>query len=613
MTCFRGVDRRHKRFFITHFTHENDIGVLSYGVLHCNFKIFHILSNFPLVDEAFVLLIDELDGVFDRDDVRVPGAVDVVDERRQGGALAAACCPRDQHQSTVGFGEARHRARQPKVTEAEISRRDQAGDDAQPALLPGDVQTVAAPLVGQAGVEVTRQVELVARGSLERQAQEIITKYDTDKSGVLEFDEFRECIARCALDKYKPIRQMSPAVMITSFCKNLLGEENTEECMNTATLIKAERYNWKRYSQTLPGQSLKEHKKWLEVWQRLELTDMYYFPLWEKGVHDVMQKNFAELSLIFLAYCRSLLGSDTAEDAMEMEMAEFKDFVDECGLETKAINFDLMTNNFIKANATNSAQVRDQHAESRRSAATKMDQRTTAEVSKVKGTSDGQEAKKDQELVLYEFIALLVRIAFQRANPTFGNFGNKKAVVHLPGCLQSMLVDEILPRARKDTSAAFRETVMEDKSVKTVIEEYQDRIHQWYKKQTADDTKQTTITDKLQMDQWMRICDEKDLVGIWECYRESDITGDPATKKKYAWRLSLPQVKMAFMDSQPADSLGAAQSSGTDSMAVLDFDEFLEAQARSETHGERAGGAGGREGGRRRAGAAGGAVRRVRR
>ena len=97
---------------------------------------------------------------------------------------------------------------------------------------------------------------------------------DTDAMTTLEFDEFKECIARCALDKYKPIKQMSDAVKITSFCKNLLGEDNTEECLNTATLIKAERYNWKRYSQTLPGQSLKEHKKWLEVWQRLELTEV---------------------------------------------------------------------------------------------------------------------------------------------------------------------------------------------------------------------------------------------------------------------------------------------------------------------------------------------------
>merc|ERR1719197_2181282 len=242
---------------------------------------------------------------------------------------------------------------------------------------------------------------------------------------------------------------------------------------------------------------------WLEVWQRLELADMYYFPLWEKGVHDLLQKHFAELSLIFLAYCRSLLGSDSAEDAQEMEMSEFKDFVDECGLETKAINFDQMTNNFIKANATNSAQVRDQHAESRRSAETKMDHldrgvagedqriatgRTTKVVGKVKGTDEGGQAKKDQELVLYEFIGMLVRIAFQRANPTFGNFGDKRPVKHLPGCLRTMIEEEIIPRARKDTSAVFRETVMTELSVLKVLDDYRPKLKTWYTTVTADDT-----------------------------------------------------------------------------------------------------------------------------
>ena len=139
-----------------------------------------------------------------------------------------------------------------------------------------------------------------------------------------------------------------------------------------------------------------------------------------------------------------------------------------------------MTNQFIKANATNSAQVRDQHAESRRSAETKMDHmqagsgksvkadadgRTTKKVGVVKGTDEGGAAKKDQELVLYEFIGMLVRIAFQRANPTFGNFGDQKKTKHLPGCLKTMIEDEIIPRARKDTSTVFRETVMTELSV----------------------------------------------------------------------------------------------------------------------------------------------------
>ena len=78
----------------------------------------------------------------------------------------------------------------------------------------------------------------------------------------------------------------------------------------------------------------------------------------------------------------------------------------------------------------------------------------------------------------------------------------------------------------------------------------------------------------------MRICDEKDLVGTWQCYRESDITGDPACKTEYKWRLSMAQVKMAFMDAQSADQLGAAQSTGSDAMSVLDLEEFLETCAR---------------------------------
>ena len=411
---------------------------------------------------------------------------------------------------------------------------------------------------------------------------------DTDAMTTLAFDEFKECIARCALDKYSTIKRMTAPVMIASFVRNLLGEANTEECINEATLIRAERFNWKRYSQPVDGQSVKQHRKWLQVWQRLEISGVHYFPLWEREVHDLLQKHFSDIFLIFLAYCRSLLGSDTAEDAMEMEMAEFKDFVDECRLETKFVNFDRMTNAFIKANATNSDQVRDAHHESRRSAGTKMDGRTTAVVSKVKATNDGEEAKRDQELVLYEFIALLVRIAFTRANPTFGNFGSKaKEVVHLPGCLQRMLEEEILPRARRDTSSVFRDTVMADLAVKAALAEYTPKLQTWYRTTCADEKKTTSSsTDQLQMEQFMAVCTAQKLVGIWDCYRESDVTGDPKCKTHYSWRLSLPQVRRAFMDSQPADQLGAAQSStaaqsdGKDAMAVLDFREFLECCAR---------------------------------
>ena len=66
-----------------------------------------------------------------------------------------------------------------------------------------------------------------------------------------------------------------------------------------------------------------------------------------------------QLQLIFLAYTRSI-SEDSAEDAMEMSLDEFHDFVVDVGLETKQYKFDVMTTQFIKANATNIAQVREQ-------------------------------------------------------------------------------------------------------------------------------------------------------------------------------------------------------------------------------------------------------------
>ena len=219
------------------------------------------------------------------------------------------------------------------------------------------------------------------------------------------------------------------------------------------------------------------------MWQRLELSDLFYFPTWEAEVHDLLQKHFRELSLIFLAYCRSVLGSDSAEDATEMEMAEFYDFVSECHLETREVNFDRMTIDFVKANAVNSSQARAAHHDVRRSAGTKRDAKA-AEVGRVRGANSGEEAVKDEELVLYEFIALLVRISFQRANPTFGNFGNKRQIVLLPTCLQTMLEEEILPRARRDTSAVFRETVMQELSVQAVLQEYEPILKAYYTRVT---------------------------------------------------------------------------------------------------------------------------------
>ena len=108
----------------------------------------------------------------------------------------------------------------------------------------------------------------------------------------------------------------------------------------------------------LKGESQKDLEKWLACWERMEIMDVHLWPLWEKEVHDIMHPLFKELQLIFLAYTRSI-SEDSAEDAMEMSLDEFHDFVVDVGLETKQYKFDVMCNQFIKANATNVAAVRE--------------------------------------------------------------------------------------------------------------------------------------------------------------------------------------------------------------------------------------------------------------
>ena len=233
-----------------------------------------------------------------------------------------------------------------------------------------------------------------------------------------------------------------------------------------------------------------------------------------------------------------------------------------------------------QANAVNSAQAREAHHDTRRSAGTKRDAKAD-EVARVKGTNSGQEAIKDQELVLYEFVGLLVRIAFQRANPTFGNYGNKRPVRHLPGCLEAMLENEVLPRARRDTSAEFRQTVMQEASVQAVFTEYEPILQAYFKRVTENDVEYFDRSDEMGMEQWLRICDQLDLVGRWDAYRESDITGDRNSRTLYTWSLSMLQVKFAFSDSQNKEAeLGAAQASAGEGITTLSYPEWCECLAR---------------------------------
>jgi hypothetical protein len=206
-------------------------------------------------------------------------------------------------------------------------------------------------------------------------------------------------------------------------------------------------------------------------------------------------------------------------------MDEFHDFVVDVGLETKIFKFNVMCNQFVKANATNTAQVRAQRQDEKRDAQAKAFDREVNSlkevkkaqrgVGKVKGSSDGEEAVRDQELVLYEWMNMLVRIAFWRANSNFGLWVNKdgdgvkdKEVNYVPVtgralrdaqrlCAAALQARELtrLPRQRKE---------MREASVRGALHAVKPKIKEWYT-ELVRSTLSSNNDDKLGFDEWMRV------------------------------------------------------------------------------------------------------------
>ena len=243
----------------------------------------------------------------------------------------------------------------------------------------------------------------------------------------LDFDELLECIARCGADKYRAVEEIRMAEKVTAMISNILGDANEEQVITAATYITAERF-------VAPASS-PHGEEWLTTWGKLQLQKLPGFPLWERDVYDVLSANLEALRSIFNAYAASgLEGSLT-----DMDMDEFHDFVIESDLITDQYGFDTMSGQFTKANA----------------------------------------GSNDSVLELHEFLTMIVRISFFRANPQYGmrkgddrkamaNVGANEGAadqfgeeVPLPGCLSAMLNEKILPLARTETYAAeFREKTL---------------------------------------------------------------------------------------------------------------------------------------------------------
>src|SRR5205085_12183012 len=100
LTGFRNSQGRLDRFQIAHFADQHYIRVLAQRRTQRLCKPVRVGIYFALVDDAALVIVKELDRVFDRQDVFVTFLVDLVDDRGERCRLAGPGWPSDQYQSS---------------------------------------------------------------------------------------------------------------------------------------------------------------------------------------------------------------------------------------------------------------------------------------------------------------------------------------------------------------------------------------------------------------------------------------------------------------------------------------------------------------------------------
>jgi hypothetical protein len=231
----------------------------------------------------------------------------------------------------------------------------------------------------------------------------------------------------------------------------------------------------------------------------MQLSKLHGFPLWEREVHFALLNDYGNLKSIFRAYAAGSLDGN----ANDMDMEEFHDFILECDLPTAEYGFDTMSLQYSEAN----------------------------------------QGSGDRVLELHEFLTMLVRIAFYRANPRSGMINVKRTeghkdlgaeaveVVPLPGCLTALMKQKILPLARRDNAAEFKTTVLVQPDVASVLAQERQRLRDWWELASGG-------KDKLEIS---RFTDELERALLYNDVNVADAKGG-----QHRCRFSVPHAKAAF-------------------------------------------------------------------
>ena len=370
-------------------------------------------------------------------------------------------------------------------------------------------------------------------------------------------------------------------------------------------------------------------RSWKACWKAMVLKDLPGYPLWTQELHDVIEPAFEELQSSFIHYCSSSIqGTESIGNATKMGLQEALAFTADCRVARAGFETADITRAFYVANsldAIRASSSADRHrmpsssgsparpssarggsSPARRPAPRSASPRSASPRSASRGRRQGSAATGvDQQLNLYEFVNFLVRLGFDRYNAKLEQAAHAAGaeLTPVPQAVGLFLDECVLPLAKRDESAAFRQRLLADAPTQEVLREYRGKLLRWMTRIC----RKHYGTDKdpvvLPYDEWVNLMDGPDgnsvpwsasdeakrrarcpkMVGEWAVQQESQISGDERTsthnRLTFRAKLSIPQVRWNFLRSQPVAQVTGGDT-GASAMSTLEFPELLECVAR---------------------------------
>ena len=190
VTGLGGLERDLCGLGVAKLADEDDVRILTQRTAQRLAERRRVQADLALVDDAALLLVDDLDRILDRQHVVPPRAVDVIDHRREGRRLTRARCAGNKNEAAQLVRETLDARRHAELPERRDDRRDDAEREAHLLALAEDVDAETRKtrrLIGKVEVALfPEEVDLIRPRDLHENVLQIER---TEPIGLLEVAE----------------------------------------------------------------------------------------------------------------------------------------------------------------------------------------------------------------------------------------------------------------------------------------------------------------------------------------------------------------------------------------------------------------------------------------